>query len=266
MTQQQKVRDFLAKHPGCYSSELAKALGITVEVAAGCVSTLIRQGEARKEPGEPTLSGARRNRYWLVKKAPAPAPSHKPKREVKRTENVLSSPNGSLDALVEQLASGLVDQIVPLVKAKLAQQLPTLLPKAKPMPVIEYLTREEVPPAEPLPPAEPQETKSKRRKVLVVGLIPAQMGHIDREFGNTFDMEFLETGEYAKAKALAPHCDIVYLHVKHGSHSMQDTLRSAGANLRLVGGGMTELRTQLQGYWERVKKEGVSTITTPTTR
>lgn len=101
-----------------------------------------------------------------------------------------------------------------------------------------------------MPAVEPTLKKAKliRMKVLVVGLKPNQAGHIVNEFGNTFDLRFVDSSHQTNGVAgKLAGVDKVIGMVNFMSHSTEDQLKKHSGYMR-VAGGLDSLRDTLRGF------------------
>lgn len=88
--------------------------------------------------------------------------------------------------------------------------------------------------------------KVRKPKLLVVGLLPAQAGMVSSEFYDAFDLRFVETNaNLQQLRDSARGVDRVLLFTGKVSHSNQEAIRSVGAPIEYVSGGMTSLRDKL---------------------
>ena len=94
----------------------------------------------------------------------------------------------------------------------------------------------------------PKLEKKLRRKLIILGLLQAQQGLIQTEFGNTFIMDMIESsGAIAKLKHSNDDCSkMVFVMADFISHSYLDHISKEC--LTLVKGGMTSIREALSDY------------------
>lgn len=159
----------------------------------------------------------------------------------KPEEPVSKSPkpnSNSINVVVDDIARVLVDAIISRAKELLAVELTKIMPDVKQpslsnLPTIDELFarfKDRV------------EEKSTKTKITIVGLMPNQAGVISRDLGDVFDLQFWNDDDgFDKLKAMCKGSKKVLLHTKHTSHSIQDTIKSTGAELVLVGGGVTQM-------------------------
>jgi len=94
----------------------------------------------------------------------------------------------------------------------------------------------------------PKIEKKLRKKIIIVGLLQAQQGLIQTEFGNTFIMDMIESsGGVAKLKQVNDDSGkMVFVMADFISHSHTDNI--AKEVLTIVKGGMTSIREALSDY------------------
>lgn len=242
MNKSANIRTHIANNPGATNADIAQVLGYPASYIAAVTSKAIQRGEMTRKLAGRTLSNVPYYGFYQVSQVPAIRErSHKAEKPKPVAAPRQNSLDGALNELVDTYAETLTQAIVARIKAKLentlASQLQTALPK---------------------PPAKPDIVIQKPRlpKVGVVGLLPQQAGLISQEFCETFDLLFWNdrNGDGIGAlKSMGAHCDMVFLHIAHCSHTAEDALKSVSANFTRVGGGMTQLRDALTTYY--VEKE-----------
>jgi Rha family phage regulatory protein len=187
----------------------------------------------------------------------------------------LKAPNGqnaplpppaesSLDALMSDMAKRVVDHLFDEIQANLAGRrqefmtrligLPNLAPEPPaapaPVPVPAYNGNIiEIPP--PLP------------RIGVVGLLPAQCNEITTEFGECFDISYWCDGPRNLLKSIAFRCEAVFLHTQHASYKTGNILRSAGARLIRVTGGLSSMKDALTDYYVKRSEQDVRSEKAP---
>lgn len=110
------------------------------------------------------------------------------------------------------------------------------------------------------PPKTPQVVAPRVRlpKVCVTGMKPTEAGKISQEFAETFDLAFWNDRQgdgVDQLKACSKNCDVVFWHVKHGSHSDEEIAKNGSAKLVRVGGDLTQMRIKLRQYFEELKNQ-----------
>lgn len=149
---------------------------------------------------------------------------------------------GSLDSMIDQWASAMVDAVVGQVTAKLQAQiesrlreeLPRLLP-ALPAPVNNVVEKDE----------------PRKKKACIVGLLPNQSGLIQQEFESCDDLYFwnCNTGSgYGQLHKYASQCDVFFLAIGHISHKATNILKPVHHKVINVPGGMTQMRESLHKH------------------
>ncbi len=98
-------------------------------------------------------------------------------------------------------------------------------------------------------PANP--TQARRKRVLVVGLLPGQQDLITREFGRELDLRFVTSDAQVsnRAKELSHSSDAAILMTKLVSHAAEDIIKSRGGRLIRVSGGLSQLKGALTQFY-----------------
>lgn len=194
---------------------------------------------------------------------------------------------GSLESMIDALASSLADRLVARFKALLPAKLKGLFPDAAKITqaecasvsvpehlVVETFTKADVPmpssveavavpcashahhefdddppaPSDSVVPLQPKNKPIVRPRIGVVGLLSQQAGLIASEFHAKYDFRFWNGGAQKELRQLGHNCEVVFLMTKWCSHSVTDSLKACGANYRIIPGGMDSLRLALSGY------------------
>lgn len=137
-----------------------------------------------------------------------------------------------LSSFADQLATTLVDRVVDKLKASIETKLREAVPQALPT----------------LPKRDEALKPAPLMKVCITHLLPQQAGMLAQEFGQAFDLRFWndKTGDgVSTLKSLGVTCDYVLHHTDHASHATDGILKSIGARVIRVSGGMTRLRDEL---------------------
>lgn len=148
-----------------------------------------------------------------------------------------ATPLAQVDRLLDSLGQQLAEQLLVRIVANLTTSLPAFFP-AVAGPV--------APTEAPAYPAAPSAAHAKLPKVAVVGLLPDQEALIRAEFSDHFVLSFPQKNNAGKLRAAAAFSDHVLTMTSFIGHHVENTLKSAGAHLVRVAGGMTDLRHQLQ--------------------
>lgn len=174
----------------------------------------------------------------------------------------------AFDALADELAGRILDR----VRARLASSVDEMLPRdsriAQPLDIDAIYARR---PANDLAPAESHEQsdeavpadearevavrsvkrgaepRPRKRRVMIVGLLPAQQDLISKEFGRELDLRFVTSSAQVsnRAKELSSRSDVAVLMTKFVNHSAEDTIKAGGIRMIRVSGGMSSLRDTL---------------------
>lgn len=156
------------------------------------------------------------------------------------TETSTHAPTGIL-AAATALVDAIIEQYIkPLLMQGIAEAIrsATIQVKGSGIPV-------EAPPFEP---AAPPTTEARKRlpRVLILGLLPSQLGQISAEFGHRFDIIGWGNTDHKALKQLAMNSDMVLNHVRHGGHAVEGTLKSVGVTPIRVLGGVSSMREELR--------------------
>jgi hypothetical protein len=138
--------------------------------------------------------------------------------------------------LVTSIADRLATEIVSQVRVKLESEVARQLAEITLPPVV-------VAPPPPPPP---------KPVVGVVGMLPAQEEILRKEFDDIFTLRFWNDrtgGSNGQLKSLGANCVAVFIHTDHAGHAAEDTLKSVGATIRRVPGGVTSMKDALTAYF-----------------
>ena len=260
MTTRKDILDYVTTHPGCECNDASKALGMTPPHMATRLKQLIDGGfltrkEARRLPTKMPVYA-----YWVNG---AVTPTMNKKERVKttmgeRSDNAMSNPDIStlIQSIGEVLAKQIAAQVAVSLQPMLQRELVAVIPSTQvvtPSPVdIKALLQ--APPHQP----EQLEHKPKLPRVGVTGLLPQQAGLIQQEFCDTFDLTFWNdrNGDgQGSLKAMGIGCEVVFHHIQHASHSTESALRSVGAKIVKVNGGMSSMRDALTKYYVETARD-----------
>lgn len=256
----EKVREYLAAHPGSTSPAVAAGTGLTRQYVTHYLSSLYAGKFATRHEAGKSLTGVQIYAYALTDKKPGKTGPKGPRKKKIQQTNV-SPPNRvtpnphqpqSLDSLVESMAAALVAQVVERVRAKLPVALSQVTPALEPQ------TTATTPDL--LPPIALTVDRKVVRKphVGVVGLLPVQAGEIVKEFGEHLNLVFWNDGEdKSRLRHIATGCEAVFLHTRHSGHHTDQLLKAHGANLRRITGGTSNMKVSIRAYFEEKKNETV---------
>lgn len=273
----ERIHDLLQERSGLDAIAVAQALDLPATTAAARLSEMASRGLVSRKVGGRSAAGRQLYVYGpapadspvvakfraapsagrvrkpraaapVVSEAPAPVATPAP-----ALAPVAAAP--SLDALVDSLAAHITAQVMQRVHTRLAAMA--------------------APYAEPQPPADPpsvdvsaalqtltaptttQPAASKLPRVGVIGLLPNQCGVVATEFGSCMDLEFWNDANgdgRRQLEGLSKRCEIVFVHIRHTSHSVEELLKFHGANYRRVGGGVTALKEAMTEYFVNRKE------------
>lgn len=265
MTIRQQILQTLRANPqGLTNSELCALLNRSgVPQKHTTMSTHLNMLRASGRVRAEAIPGSVAKRYYAAEVAPAapqveraappveraapPAPQSSAATAGDRLPRS-GSLSGSLASLAHALAGSIaeafgaelrralqskLDEVVTALPAQLALPAPTAAPAA-----------ETVTDAVAMSPAPQSEAKL---TVTIFGLLDAQAAMIDSEFGRDLNLRFVRSSDAAsqRARGLIRTSDYVVTMAGFISHSTEDLIRSMGARLVRVSGGMTSLRNEL---------------------
>lgn len=296
MTQKLDTLNYVKFHPGSSNQQIAEGIGVDAKRASAMSSYLEAVGCLTSVPDKSMPGkGCKRRLYTLNSFTPTKAykPKFKQKKTIENEklakkqqrqlalelQNATPAPAATADivtpieremltappiessmepsgieGLVDQLAQAIAQQLMPRLYHYLLQGLP-LVPSL-PAPVLNRTTLDDPLPAidntyTPKPAA-----RVKLPKVLVLGLLANQTGHIQAEYHQVFDLHFWNTSEGTeRLRSITRRADMGFIHINHNGHHTQDILREAGIPFKLVGGGMTQMRQFLQDYFIELKSK-----------
>lgn len=251
MVTRKELVAFIKENPGATNADIAKHFALSASSASTRTGQLYKAGYVTRKGSSPNLRGnvvysyyahtaaegkTKVERLHLAKPALAPTKTHdKPIEDL------------SLDSLVgdfvQSFANTLATSIVSQLKPRLEEELKRVLPAALPSPV----TLQQ-------PPHKPVEVIQKARlpRIGVTGLLPQQAGMIQQEFCDTFDITFWNdrNGDgQGSLKAMGSGCEVVFYHVNHSAHTTELALKSVGAKIIHVNGGMSQMRDAITKYY-----------------
>ncbi|WP_395138385.1 hypothetical protein [Schlegelella aquatica] len=258
MTIRQQILQTLRANPhGLTNSELCALMNRSgVQQKHTTMSTHLNalrlSGRVRAEP----IPGSLAKRYYATDVAPAAPPVERaalpaPQSSAATAEDKLperGSLSGSLASLAHALAGSIAEAFGAELRRALQSKLDevvTALPAqlALPAPVADTVDAEPAPRA--VEPAAPH--TAAKLTVTIFGLLDAQAAMIDSEFGRDLNLRYVRSSDAAsqRARGLIRTSDYVVTMAGFISHSTEDLIRSMGAKLVRVSGGMTSLRNEL---------------------
>lgn len=96
--------------------------------------------------------------------------------------------------------------------------------------------------------------RSRMKRFLIIGLLPAQAGNLAADFAETYDLRFWNNAEgdgLRQLRSLAKSSDKILLHVRHLSHAVQNTISAESAKIVCVKGGVAQTRRYLKEEYQQ---------------
>lgn len=234
----QELLDFLVDNMGATNNEIAEHFNCTPGYAATRTKQLFNTGYATREPAGHTLTGSQILRHF-AKKTVTPA---MPKKERLKAEKPVGErlEIGGIGEMIQNLSDAIAKQIAASVvvslQASLTRELASVVPQQAPKQLTLNLGN--------LPP-EPPVIKP---RIGILGLLPAQVDVIEREFGDVFNINYWKEEGSSTLKAIGRTSEIVFV-TRWCSHGATETLKSVGAKWRFVEGGLSELKNLLTALY-----------------
>lgn len=234
----QELLDFLVDSKGATNNEVAAHFNCTSKYAATRTKQLLDTGYTTREPVGRTLTGSQIFRN-LAKKSVTPT---MPKKERLKAEKPVGErlEIGGIGEMIQNLSDAIAKQIAASVvvslQASLTRELASVVPQQAPKQLTLNLGN--------LPP-EPPVIKP---RIGILGLLPAQVEAIEREFGDVFNLHYWKEEGSSTLKAIGRTSEIVFV-TRWCSHSATETLKSVGATWRFVEGGLSELKNLLTALY-----------------
>lgn len=275
------IREYIRNNPGIVAKDVSVGTGLPLTEVSARLSQLFAAKFIIREPAGKTTHNSYFYKYYynthkvlhkeINKKLP---PLKKPEpiltnitaqQVVVNPENKTpiqkSVATNNLRELLEQIASKITDNLVEIISKNLEQRLPVVLqeltsiPKELPKETMEHLFV-----SKPWVDSSTKENKSKttdKISVGVVGLMPQQNGYIAQEFAEFVDLQFWGLEDNKKGlEAMSKSCAMIFVHIRHISHTVDDLLKMHGANYTRVGGGVTSIKEAIRTYLNSVIKPG----------
>lgn len=219
MNQADRLIDIVRKNQGIPLQELVTAMGVK---NSGRIYTIAFY--ARQHGHKLTYTDGR---YYLNGHTPPVKSKPQPKSEPAPVAAPVQAKVGDvLTDFIQNISNTLAEQIIMRVESHLVDRLSQLSARIP----------ERVVPA----------TKTKLKRVLVCGLLPAQAGLIQSEFHSCLDLRFLSVDDKIdKFKTHATHVDHVIVMTNFISHKHQEAIECVGVKPILVSGGMSSLKDKL---------------------
>ncbi len=101
---------------------------------------------------------------------------------------------------------------------------------------------------------EPKQARVRLPKICVCNLLPIQMGELQTEFGQTFDIEFWNGNTGNSTQQLVDYsknAEMVFWHTKHCSHNAEKvSFRNAGpGKFRRINGSLSQMQNAIRQYY-----------------
>lgn len=235
----QKLLDYLVDNMGATNNEIAAHFNCTAAYAATRTKQLFDTGYTTREPAGRTITGVQILRHF-AKQTVTPAT---PKKERLKAEKPVGErlENGGIGEMIQNLSDAIAKQIAASVvvslQHSLTRELAAVVPQAAAPAKQLTLNLANLP--------EPAVTKP---CLGIVGLLPAQVDVIEKEFAGVFDLRYWKDDGVAALKALGRASEVVLV-TKWCNHSATETLKSVGAKWRFVDGGLTELKHMITALY-----------------
>ena len=235
----QELLDYLTKNGGATNNEVAAHFSVTPALAATRTKQLFDGGYVTREETGRTVSGVQILKHF-AKASVTPA---MPKKERIKAEQPVREreENGGISGMIQSLADALAKQIASSVVASLQQsltrELANVVPPALPAPKPVTLNLANLP-----------APKDNKPRVGIVGLLPAQVDAINKEFADVFDIYYWKDDGVSSLKSIARNCEVVLV-TRWCNHKATEIIKSVGGKWRFVGGGLTELKTMLTALY-----------------
>lgn len=227
-----EILEFIRDSDGATNNQIAAHFNVTPAYAATRTKQLFDTGYTTREECGRTVSGAQILMHH-VKKSVTPA---MPKQERLKAEKPVGErlENGGIGEMIQNLSDAIAKQIAASVvvslQASLTRELAAVVPQAA-APVKQLTLNLANLPV-------PAVTKP---CLGVIGLLPAQVDVIEKEFGDVFEIRYWKDEGAVALKALGRASEVVLV-TKWCNHSATEILKSVGAKWRFVDGGLTELK------------------------
>ena len=233
-----ELLEFIRNSGGATNNQIAVQFNITPAYAATRTKQLFDTGYTTREECGRTVSGAQILMHH-AKKSVTPA---MPKQERLKAEKPIGErlEIGGIGELIQNLSDAIAKQIAASVvvslQASLTREMASVVPQQAPKQITLNLGN--------LPP-EPPVIKP---RIGILGLLPAQVEVIEREFGDVFKIYYWKEEGSSTLKTIARSSEIVFV-TRWCAHSTTETLKSVGAKWRFVEGGLSELKSLLTAIY-----------------
>jgi len=234
---------FIGSNPGATNNQIAAHFNCPASQAATRTKQLFDTGYIRREVVGHTVSGNEIFGNYVLRvdasmhkkerKAVQKASTPKPVGERLESGGIGEMIQNLSDAIAKQIAASVVVSLQHSLTRELAAVVPQAAAPAKQL----TLNLANLP--------VPAVTKP---CLGVIGLLPAQVDVIEKEFADVFDLRYWKDDGVAALKALGRACEVVLV-TKWCNHSATEVLKSVGAKWRFVDGGLTELKHMITALY-----------------
>lgn len=234
---QQAILEFVQKNPGSTVADASEVIDTTPGSVDASVRILVNKRLIQRVQSAP--GGAKgRAPYKLYPFGYDATQSVSTPAAVLPVAHPAPAPL-TIERTIQEFVSALVSQVTTQVTAQLHATLQAQVDDA----IAKAVKSVVIPAPEKGIAAGPTAPAPRKRRVLIVGLLPQQAGMIQQEFHRELDLSFYQTTEHRNRLASAAgHADIVISMTKFIDHSVTETIKAAKANLRYCNGGLTALR------------------------
>ncbi len=237
----QELLDFLVDNMGATNNEVAEQFNCTLGYDATRTKQLFDDGYTTREPTGRTLTGSQILKHF-AKRSVTPTMPKKERLKAEKPvgERLEIGGIGGIGEMIQNLSDAIAKQIAASVvvslQASLTRELASVVPQQAPKQLTLNLGN--------LPP-EPPVIKP---RIGILGLLPAQVEVIEREFGDVFNLLYWKEEGSSALKAIGRTSEIVFV-TRWCAHSATETLKSVGAKWRFVEGGLSELKNLLTALY-----------------
>lgn len=238
-----ELLSFISSNQGVTNSMVAAHFNCTAAKAATRTKQLFDAGYTRREVVGRTVTGSEIFGNHVLK-----VDTSMPKKERKAVQKA-STPkpvgerleSGGIGEMIQNLSDAIAKQIAASVVVSLQRSLTRELASVVPQSAapVKQLT---------LNLANLPESAVTKPCLGVIGLLPAQVDVIDKEFADVFDIRYWKDDGVAALKALGRACEVVLV-TKWCNHSATEVLKGVGAKWRFVDGGLTELKHMITALY-----------------
>ena len=240
MTRTTQIVEFVRANPGATNRQIAAGVGIKdATQAATRTKLLMDKGFITRTVVGKTLTNVEIYGYTFVKNAARRVPGRRPSSHKQKMEQR----GGSIDTLIDQLASAMADAFVSRVTEHLKVELTRILPANIPVQALPVFTaRDQIEQHEQV-----RKVNAGKLKILVVNIAPSGCEEVKRDFRDVADIEcwtVTADGEH-RLKQAAKAADHVFFNLSLSSHKHEAMLKTAGCEYTKVKGGTSAMKTAI---------------------